>query len=150
MNGLTVEHEAVLAYLYLHQDDSFGQPVCKKHSRGAATLRERVLIKAEADFSGHVYFQNLTTAGSAHYDTARTQRRVFRAFDDDADELALELATEDKNLKKAGDKQFVTVDEGRIGDYWTLKRNWLIDGLPADDTLIAVTVTDDGRSYAEG
>jgi hypothetical protein len=150
LNGLTVEQEAALAYLYLHQDDPFGQPVCKKHSRGATTLRERGLIKAEADFSGHVYFQNLTTAGAAHYDTARTQRRAFRAFGDDADELALELAAEDKVLKKAGETQFVTVDENRIVDYWTLKRHGLIDGLPASDTLMAVSVTDDGRSYAEG
>lgn len=150
MNGLTVEQEAALAYLYLHQDNTFGQPVCKKHSRGAMTLRERGLIKAEADFSGHVYFQNLTSSGASHYDTARAQRRAFIAFDDDADELALELAAEDKALKKAGEMQFVTVDEDRIVDYWTLKRQGLIDGLAADNKLMSVIVTDNGRGYAEG
>lgn len=150
MNGLTVEQEAALAYLYLHQDDPFGQPMCKKHSRGAMTLRERGLIKAETDFSGHVYFQNLTSSGASHYDTARAQRRAFKAFDDDADELALELAAEDKSLKKAGENRFVTVDERRIDDYWTLKRHGLIDGIQADDSLMTATITDDGRSYAEG
>lgn len=150
MNGLTVEQEAALAYLYLHQEDPFDQPVCKKHAHGTMMLQERGLVKAEADFDGNVHFRSLTSSGASHYDTARAQRRALKAFDDDADALVLELAAEDKTLKKAGDKQFVTVDDSRIGDYWTLKRHGLIDGLPADNTLMAVTVTDDGRSYAEG
>lgn len=150
MNGLTVEQESAIPYLHLHQDDTFGQPVCEKHFRGAMTLRERGLIEAEADFSGHVYFQNLTSSGASHYDTARAQRRAFIAFDDDADKLALELAAEDKALKKAGEMRFVTVDEDRIVDYWTLKRQGLIDGLAADNTLTSVIVTDNGRGYAEG
>lgn len=152
MEGLTLKQEAALAYLYMHQEDMPGDFSTYRYARAILDIRSQGFLEAQADMSySLVFVQHLTALGSSHYSRTRSARRAFVPMDDNADLLMLELAAEDAGLKKAHeDPRFVTVDEDRIDDYWTLKRNGLIDGLCADDTLMYTIVTDNGRSYAEG
>lgn len=60
------------------------------------------------------------------------------------------LAAEDKSLKRRGEPRFVKTDISSADNYAELSRNGLIEVQWADDAPYIVSVTDKGRSYAEG
>ncbi len=96
-------------------------------------------------------FQSMIPAGSEHYDKARKARRWFKPVSDEADCLMMYLAVQDEEKRKSEDRHaFVSVDFDKDTYYSELSRCGLLNVQWADDSPYLVTVTDEGRIYANG
>lgn len=151
MYGLNLAQETALTICYSHQT-SGGEELTELGIPDAfLELKNMGMIRMITDMSGNlVFFQGLEPLGADHYDKARRARRRFRAVDDSADELMMRLALEDQQLKAQGKGRLISTDLGAVQDYYDLSRAGLLTVKTADDRPYIVTVTPDGRSYAEG
>lgn len=96
-------------------------------------------------------FQSMLPAGSEHYDKARKARRWFKPVSDEADCLMMYLAVQDEEKRKSEDRHtFMSVDFDKDTYYSELSRCGLLNVQWADDSPYLVTVTDEGRIYANG
>ncbi len=151
MNGLNLEQEAALAIAWSEQNRLPRDFTDLNMSSAFIALREKGYVNLDTDMNHHlVFLKSVSQSGGDHYGQARSQRRGFAAVDDDADGLMMILAAEDKSLKRRGEPRFVKTDILSADNYAELSRNGLIEVQWADDAPYIVSVTDKGRSYAEG
>ena len=152
MNGLNVEQEAALVYAWMHQDADARNFTDLGISEAFVALKNQDMIEMLTDWSHTlVIFQSLLPAGSEHYDEARKARRWFEPVSDEADCLMMRLAAQDASKRKSEDEPiFVSADFDKDTYYTELFRHGLLDVQWADDSPDIVTVTDRGRTYANG
>lgn len=152
MNGLNLEQEAALVYPWMHQNADTREFTDLGISEAFVALKNQGMIEMQTDW-GHtrVMFQSLLPAGSEHFDEARKARRCFEPISDEADCLMMRLAAQDASMRKSGDEPiFVSADFDKDTYYAELSRHGLLDVRWADDSPYIVTVTDKGRTYANG
>lgn len=151
MHGLTLEQETALAVCYMHQDSNDRDFTNLGISSAFIALREMGMIKMTTDIGNHlVFFQAMLSTGAEHYDKARSDRRRFVAIDDSADELIMALATQDKTFKESSRPRLLSTNLSGEENYHDLQDAGLLDIQWADDEPYIVTITNKGRSYAEG
>ena len=152
MNGLNVKQEAALAYAWMHQDADERDFTDLGISEAFVALKNQDMIEMQTDWSHTlVIFQSLLPAGREHYDEARKARRWFEPVGDEADCLMMRLAAQDASKRKSEDKPiFVSADFDKAKYYAEPSRHGLLDVKWADDSPRIVTVTDEGRIYANG
>lgn len=152
MNGLNLNQEAALAYAWLHQSDDSKDFTNLDISEELIALRNQGMIEMQTD-CGHslVMFKSMLPAGSEHYNEARKARRWFKPVSDEADCLMMHLAAQDAEKRKSEDRPaFVSTDCDKDTYYAELSRCGLLNVKWADDSPYLVTVTDEGRTYANG
>lgn len=152
MNGLSLGQEAALAYAWMNQDSSIRDFTSLEISEAFIALRNQGMIKMQTDW-GHslVMFQSMLPVGSEHYNEARKARRWFKPVSDEADCLMMYLAAQDAEKRKSEDEPaFVSTDFDKDTYYAELSRCGLLNVEWADDSPYLVTVTDEGRTYANG
>lgn len=152
MNGLTLEQEAALALAWMNQNAGTKNFTDLGISEAFIALRNQGMIEMQTDW-GHslVMFQSMLPAGSEHYNEARKARRWFKPVSDEADCLMMYLAAQDAEKRKSEDGlAFVSTDFGKDTYYAELSRCGLLNVKWADNSPYLVTVTDEGRTYANG
>ena len=152
MNGLTLEQEAALALAWMNQNAGTKNFTDLGISEAFIALRNQGMIEMQTDW-GHslVMLQSMLPAGSEHYNEARKARRWFKPVSDEADGLMMYLAVQDEEKRKSEDRHaFVSVDFDKDTYYSELSRCGLLNVQWADDSPYLVTVTDEGRIYANG
>lgn len=152
MNGLSLGQEAALAYAWMNQDSSIRDFTSLGISEAFIALRNQGMIEMQTDW-GHslVMLQSMLPAGSEHYNEARKARRWFKPVSDEADCLMMYLAAQDAEKRKSEDgPAFVSTDFDKDTYYAELSRWGLLNVKWADDSPYLVTVTDEGRTYANG
>lgn len=151
MNGLTLEQEAALTFAWMSQPELPKNFSKLGMSDAFIALRDKGYVDLQTDSScSLIFLKSVTEPGGRHYDQARKQRRSFVAVDDDADELMMMLAAQGKRLNRQGPFQDVQTDIKGPDSYAALANEGLIEAQWGDDAPYHVTVTDKGRSYAEG
>lgn len=153
MNGLNLEQEAALVYAWMHQDADERDFIDLGISEAFVALKNQGMIEMQTDW-GHtlVMSRSMLPAGNEHYDKARKARRRFEPISDEADCLMMRLAAQDANKRKSeGGSIFVSTDFDKDTYYEELSQHGLLDvQWGADDYLCMATVTDKGRTYANG
>lgn len=152
MNGLNLEQETALTLAWMNQDSSIRDFTSLGISEAFIALRNQGMIEMQTDW-GHslVMFQSMLPAGLEHYDEARKARRWFKPVSDEADCLMMYLAAQDAEKRKSEDgPAFVSADFDNDAHYAELSRCGLLDVKWADNSPYLVTVTDTGRTYANG
>ncbi|KLA46701.1 hypothetical protein [Ligilactobacillus ruminis] len=152
MNGLSLIQEAALAYAWMNQDSNTRDFTNLGISEAFIALKNQRMIEMQTDWEHSlVMFQSMLPAGSEHYDKARKARRWFKPVSDEADGLMMYLAVQDEEKRKSEDRHaFVSVDFDKDTYYSELSRCGLLNVQWADDSPYLVTVTDEGRIYANG
>ncbi len=151
MNGLNLEQETALTIAWMRQDSVAEDFSHLGITRAFVALKNMGMIRLTTDMNYQLaLFQGMLPLGAAHYDQARSERRRFQAVRDDADELMMVLAAQDKRKHDSGESSFVQTDCANADVYRELSRAGLIDVRWADDAPYLVQVTNKGRSYAEG
>lgn len=153
MNGLNLEQEAALVYAWMHQDADERDFTDLGISEAFVALKNQGMIEMQTDFGYTlVMFRSMLPAGSEHYDEARKARRRFEHVSDEADCLMMRLAAQDANKRNSEDGPiFVSTDFDKDTYYEELFQHGLLDvQWGADDYLCMATVTDRGRTYANG
>lgn len=121
-------------------------------SEAFVELRNQGMVEMQTDW-GHslVMFQSMLPAGLEHYNDVRKSRRWSKAVSDEADCLMMYFAAQDAEKRKSGDgPTFVSADFGKDTYYAELSRCGLLDVKWANNSPYLVTVTDEGRTYANG
>lgn len=153
MNGLNLEQEAALVYAWMHQDADERDFTDLGISEAFVALKNQGMIEMQTDW-GHtlVMSRSMLPAGNEHYDKARKARRRFEPISDEADCLMMRLAAQDANKRKSeGGSIFVSTDFDKDTYYEELSQHGLLVVYWAsDDCLCMATVTDKGRTYANG
>lgn len=152
MNGLNVKQEAALVYAWMRQEAGARDFTDLGISEAFVALKNRGMIEMRTDMNHTlVIFQSLLPAGSEHYDEARKARRWFEPVSDEADCLMMRLAAQDASKRNSEDETiFVSTNFDKDTIYAELSRHGLLNVQRADDSPRIVTVTDKGRSYANG
>jgi hypothetical protein len=152
MNGLSLVQEAALTYAWMNQDSSKRDFTSLGISEAFIALRNQGMIEMQTDWENSlVMFQSMLPAGSEHYNEARKARRWSKPVSDEADCLMMYLAAQDAEKRKSEDgPAFVSTDFDKDTYYAELSRCGLLNVKWADDSPYLVTVTDEGRTYANG
>lgn len=152
MNGLTLEQETALTLAWMNQRAGTKNFTDFGILEAFIALKNQGMIDMQTDW-GHnlVMFQSMLPAGSEHYNEARKARRWFKAVSDEADCLIMRLAVQDAEKRKSEDgPTSVSADFDKDTYYAELSRCGLLNVQWADDSPYSVTVTDEGRAYANG
>lgn len=151
MRELSLEEEYALTYIWNRRDEIPGDLSGARVTPAMVALSESGYIRMQTDMSWSLAFvQTILPPGRGHYAWARKERKGFRTIRDSADELLLALASEDARLLRQDKEPLLSYHEGHIQDYRQLQRQGLVDIKWADDRPWTVTLTDDGRAYANG
>lgn len=152
MNGLNLAQEAALTYAWINQGSSTRDFTGLGISEAFIALKNHGMIEMQIDGEHSlVKFQSMLPAGLVHYNKARKARRWFKAVSDEADCLMMCLAVQDAEKRKSEDELIsVATDFAKDTYYAELSRHDLLDVRWADDLPYLVTVTDEGRTYANG
>jgi hypothetical protein len=149
--GLNLEQETALTVAWMSQDKLPLDLTNLGLTHAFVALKSKGFLQMETDMGEELAFvQQVSPAGDEHYDKARKARRGFCTISDDADELMMLLAAEDKQKKERGEKRFVSANLPAVEEYSELSRNGLLDIQWAANAPFFVEVTDRGRSYSEG
>jgi hypothetical protein len=151
MNGLTLEQEAALTISYMNQDDETLDFTSFGLGKAFRDLNRMDMIQISTDMSGNITFLGMLPKGMEHYYKARQARRQITQINDDADELMMRLAAEDKRMQAKGLEPILPTSYAGADLYEGLAKTGLVEIMRHYyDSPWIVQITDEGKDYAEG
>lgn len=152
MNSLTLQQETALSLVFTKKVIDPRISSISWIQQALVALRDQEMIETRTDNQRDlVSVECIRSEGSEHYIHARAARRWFKQVSNEADCLMMILASQDAEKRKSEDGPIlVSTDFGKPAYYAELSRCGLLEVKWADDSPYLVTVTDEGRVYANG